>query len=760
MTSKSMTYLQFKSTADTLALTHHNINPEDLFNVLSEITTREQINEYYTRWSAEKVAQSSTENKNLDENSLRAKELEKSLSITRATLESTADAILIINKDGKIADFNQKFLEVTEVPKEIIESGEENAGLGYLLGLLKDPQELIAQMQYLMMHPDKDGDMGDVHFKNGKIVERYSQPHRIGSEIVGRVWSFRDVTEKRKQEESLRLANRAIDSSTHGIILVENNGNFPTTYLNPASSKLLQLNESEALRKPFLTLSDAFTQHAENFLDILREKHTGTLTIQCHTGNKIAWLEINIDPVFGKTDQSITHFVIIINDITKNKELENILQYKTVHDSLTGLPNKAYMEDAIRYQIKKSIKQNEKFGVLFIDIDRFKNINDTLGHHIGDNLLCLFGKRVQNMLKKSDIIARIGGDEFIVLINGIHNIDDLSIVANRLIESSRQTFTSDDHEFNITISIGVVFYPECGRDPETLIRNADIAMYQSKKNGRNQYSIYDASLNQVITRRVQIENELHGAIENNEFQLVYQPIYNIKEGKFTKAETLIRWKNKKLGDVPPNEFIPVVEDIGMISTVGRWIIETAMRQILTWQNTPLKNLTLSINVSAKQLSDENFIKHLNETIEKNNIATHKILFEITESFFLLQEKVTNTLSNLNNLGVKIAIDDFGTGYSNLSYLNKLNIHSLKIDKSFIDQIDSPVFDESVLQTIIAIAKRMHYKLIAEGVETEKQFLFLKENECDEIQGYYFSKPLTVVDFEKFISKADETNKEK
>ena len=750
MTDKSMTYLQFKSTAEKLSLTHHNVTPDDLFNVLSEITTREQINEYYQRWVVETTAQTTPEINTQNENSQRAQELEKSLSITRATLESTADAILIIDKKGKITDFNHKFLEISEVPPEVIESGEENAGLGYLLGLLKDPQDLINQMQYLMMHPDKDGDMGEVHFKNGKIVERYSQPHRIGNEIVGRVWSFRDVTERRQQEESLRLANRAINSSTHGIILIENSPQFLTTYLNPASTTLLNLDDIESLHKPVLTLSDAFSDELDEFLTIFNEKYTGNLTVQCRIGSKINWLEINIDPVYDKTHEKITHFVAIINDITKNKELENILQYKAIHDSLTGLPNKAYIEDTIRYRIKSAAKNNELFGVLFIDIDRFKNINDTLGHHIGDNLLCLFGKRTQNILQKQDIVSRIGGDEFIILVANIKSQNDLSHIATRLLESSRRTFTSDDHEFNITISIGIVYYPDCGKDPETLIRNADIAMYQAKRDDRNRAFLYNTSLNHTITRRVQIENELHNAIANNEFELHYQPIYNLNEQRFTKAEVLLRWKNKKLNNISPAEFIPIIEDVGMITTVGRWVIEQAISQMDAWKNTPLKDIVISINVSAKQLSDESFTKDLNKIIFHHQIPPHKVLFEITESFLLLQEKVTATLGDLHNVGVKIAIDDFGTGYSNLSYLNKLHINSLKIDKSFIDQIETTHFDDSVLLAIIAIAKRMKFKIIAEGVETKKQLDFLEKNNCDEIQGYYYSKPLSKPDFEKFL----------
>src|SRR3990167_7364326 len=501
------------------------------------------------------------------------------------------------------AGFNQKLLEITEVPAELFEKGEENAWLTYLLSLLKDPKELISQMRYLMMHPDQEGDMGDIHFKNGKIAERYSQPHRIGNEIVGRVWSFRDVTEKRKQEESLRLTKRAISASTHGIILIENNSQLTIMYLNPASAHLLNLNETKIVQHSFLTLFPELELHHDKLIDIFHEQYKGSISLQCKINDNLLWLTIDIDPLYDKDQAGISHFVCIINNITKSKELENILHYKAVHDALTGLPNKAYLEDAIRYRIKKALIHHKNFGLLFIDIDRFKNINDTLGHHIGDELLCLFGKRIQNILQKQDIISRISGDEFIILIHSVSDIKKMSGVANRILKATRKKFSYADHEFNITISIGVVHYSDCGNNPETLIRNADIAMYQAKHNGRNQLCLYTKSLNNTISRRMKIENELHNAIQHNEFELHYQPIYNIIENKFDKVEALLRWKNKELGQVSPTEFIPIIEDIGMMTSIGRWVIETAIRQVRLWRKNNIADVAVTINVSAKQLLD-------------------------------------------------------------------------------------------------------------------------------------------------------------
>lgn len=747
MSKKHVTYLQFKSTADKLALTHEQITLNDVYSLLHEIITQEEAESYFDRWQKERPAELDQSQKE----SLRTKELEHALSVARATLESTADAILIVDQKGNLTDFNQKFLEMSGLPNNVIEKGNENAGLAFLITLLEDPEELIGKIRHLMKYPEEQGDMGDVYFKNGKIVERYSQPHRLAGEIVGRVWSFRDVTEKRKQEALLRLSNRAISASTHGIIIIENNADFKVIHLNDAAIKLLGLNVDDVMQQSFLNISEGFSKHADQFLKIFKGKNKGDLTIQYYLNEQLLWLEISIDPVYDKDTKVITHFVAIINDITKRIELENILKYKAVHDTLTGLPNKNYLEDQVRYRIQSSSKSNEIFALLFIDIDRFKNVNDTLGHRIGDELLCLFSKRVRSILGESNSISRIGGDEFIIYLHKVNDVAEIKSIADRVLEICRRKFNYDKHEFNITASIGAVFFPDCGHDTETLIRNADIAMYQAKQNGRNQACIYNRMLNQTVSRRVQIENELYYAIQRNEFTLHYQPIYRIKDAVFYKAEALLRWNNKTLGFVSPMEFIGVAEDIGIMNQIGHWVVKNASDQIVAWREKNI-DVNVNVNISAKQLLDPQFLVDLKAIIDAHPILSERMMIEITESSFLSGEKVLDTLNGLAKLGVKIAIDDFGTGYSNLNYLHKLHVSSLKIDKSFIDQIERTEFNDSIILAIIAIGKRMGFNVVAEGVETQRQLDFLKANYCDDIQGYYFSKPLPVNDFETFMIK--------
>lgn len=681
----------------------------------------------------------------------RALQLEESLAMMRATIEATEDCLLIINKEGKLIGVNKKLIDFVKLPQSALTSKDETEGLNYLFAQITDPQELTNLIMKKYQDPTP-GYCGEMFFRDGRVVERYYQPQIINNVVVGHVWSLRDVTEKRKNEETLRLANRAMYASTHGILLIENKENFPITYFNPACITLLNIDEGRILQHAFLDGINGFLPHQNQFTKILTTNKSGSLTIQYPAHKKIIWLEIKIDPVYEKNQRHISHFVCVINDVSRNKELENILQHKTVHDALTGLPNKVYLEDAIRHRINAASQRGEKFGLLFIDIDRFKNINDTLGHRVGDILLRLFSKRIQNSLQKQDILARIGGDEFIVLIH--HTVSEMALhnIAKRLLEESRKKFAHSYHEFNVTVSIGIALFPEAGADPDALMRNADIAMYQAKFSGRDRLCFYNQSLNNTISRRVKIENELRHAIENNEFELHYQPIYNIANKQFDKVEALLRWNNTKLGKIAPAEFIPIVEDIGMMHLVGEWVIQAVAHQRSLWQNTPFRDTTISLNISAKQLLDENFIRHIKKTLAVNQIIQKIWLLEITESFFLLQEKIPEKLLELKNMGVRIAIDDFGTGYSNLHYLHKLHISYLKIDKSFIDQIDQDCFNDSVLLTIIAIGKSMNFKIIAEGVETKSQYQFLKKSGCDEIQGYYFSKPLPIAQLETFLKK--------
>ncbi|PIZ04349.1 MAG: hypothetical protein COY58_04805, partial [Gammaproteobacteria bacterium CG_4_10_14_0_8_um_filter_38_16] len=436
----------------------------------------------------------------------RTVQLEESLAMMRATIEATEDCLLMINKEGKLVGFNKKLVDFVGLPQSVLTSKDETEGLKYLFSQIVDQQELATLVTQKYQNP-VPGPCGEMLFKDGRIVERYYQPQIVNNEVVGHVWSLRDITERRKQEKTLRLANRAMSASTHGIILIENNAEFIVTYINPASIDLLSINTSTTLQKPLFDGIPELRSHQNKLLEILQIEKKGALTLQYPSKEKVIWLDIKIDPIYEKDQKTISHFVCIINDVSRNKELENILQYKAVHDALTGLPNKLYLEDSIRYRINEASRNVEKFGLLFIDIDRFKNTNDTLGHRVGDILLCLFSKRMQHNLQKQDVIARIGGDEFIILVNQVKNEVELHQIANRLLEACRKKFTHTYHEFNITASIGIVMFPESGRDPETLIRNADIAMYQAKFAGRNRSCFYTKSLNHTVSRRVEIENE-------------------------------------------------------------------------------------------------------------------------------------------------------------------------------------------------------------------------------------------------------------
>lgn len=787
MTSKKISYSTVEKVINNILSADVTPTLEQVQRALSPDMEDKNIVAHFNKWKNknEKRAQKNQikNNSALKRSRKSIAEVERSLALVRGVLESTNDGILVVSNEGKILDYNEKFIEVWGVPREVLEDrNDEKALAAYPLTVLANPEEFYNNTMSIYKDLEAQGRVPDAHFKNGKILERYTFPLKIDGRTVGRVWSNRDITQSRKIEETLRLSKRVIEASPDGIMIIDLSPENENKIIdiNPAFTAITGYTLAEIKDKELSLLTNA-QQEQENLQEIqntiMRRKQI-KLDIHClHKNGDSYWGELHIAPVIDDTDKfnyskklvkktntssdwhndetkveqkQVSHYIGILVNISERKMMEERLIHQATRDSLTGLANKKYLQDAIQYRIATAKENNDLFGLMFIDIDRFKNINDTLGHGVGDELLRLFAKRLQSCIQKQDLIARIGGDEFIILINKIEGSDTLYDISKRLLEASQKKFTRADHEFNISASIGIVQYPEAGTDSETLIRNADIAMYKAKFSGRNQACFYTHALNHSMTRRVEIENELHNAIQNNEFELHYQPIYSLTDKKYNKAEALIRWHNKRLGNVSPAEFIPVAEDIGMMTIIGRWVIESTIAQLNQWEKIGINNLTISINVSTKQLRDENFIQHINQTISHRHVLSRKIILEITESFFLLEEKLANKLNELNILGLKIAIDDFGTGYSNLSYLNKLHVSYLKIDKTFIDQIDEKQFNDSVLLAIIAIAKRMGFKTIAEGVETKNQLSFLADNGCDEIQGYYFSKPLPAAEFEKFI----------
>ncbi|SFL58864.1 diguanylate cyclase (GGDEF) domain-containing protein [Paenibacillus sp. 1_12] len=425
---------------------------------------------------------------------------------------------------------------------------------------------------------------------------------------------------------------------------------------------------------------------------------------------------------------------------TKNAEIE----YYAYQDYLTGLPNRRSFINRLQNRLE-NYDGSSSLAIIFVDLDRFKFVNDTFGHSVGDLLLKAVAIRISEEIRDHGTASRIGGDEFILEILH-HSREDISQLAQRILKELSKPYICEGNELIITPSLGISLYPDNGCDAETLVHNSDIAMYRAKEQGRNNYQFYAYEMNEVISKRVQLEKRLRTALDNNEFVLYYQPQIHLETGNINGIEALIRWNQPELGLIPPLDFIPLAEEIGLIVPIGEWVLRRACEQNVIWRNAGYPPMRVSVNLSARQFLQKSLIENVKQILIDTGLEPHLLELEITESIAMHNEEyVITKLNSLSSLGIKIAIDDFGTGYSSLSYIKKLPLNTLKIDKSFLADIKNDSDDEEITSTIIAMARSMKLNVIAEGVETRAQLNFLQQRKCDEAQGYLFSKPLTEED---------------
>lgn len=436
-------------------------------------------------------------------------------------------------------------------------------------------------------------------------------------------------------------------------------------------------------------------------------------------------------------------------DITARRLAEERSRYLANYDALTGLPNRAYLDDHLKYSLNLAKRNNENLVVMFLDLDHFKDINDTLGHNVGDKLLIESSERLQSSLREGDTVVRLGGDEFIILLPTLW-MNGADRVAQKLIEVMKKPFKFDSIELNLTASIGIALYPEDGDDFETLYKNADTAMYRAKQDGRNRYCFFTKEMQAHSIRNLELGNALRHALDRNELELYYQPQISSKDSKIIGAEALLRWKHPEFGNVSPMEFIPVAEENGMILPIGEWVLRTAVSQAKKWMAEGAEPIIMAVNLSAVQFRHLSLPDTVTRILEEYALPPEYLELELTEGVAMYDpQKAINVMNDLHDRGVRMSIDDFGTGYSSLSYLKKFKIYKLKIDQSFIRDINIDNEDKAIVSAIISMAKRLGLKTIAEGVETITQLEYLRGQECDEIQGYYYSKPLPAKEFEVF-----------
>jgi diguanylate cyclase (GGDEF)-like protein/PAS domain S-box-containing protein len=570
--------------------------------------------------------------------------------------------------------------------------------------------------------------------------------------------SFMDITERKRMEEALRQSEEKyrtiLESIQEGYFEVDLDGNF--TFCNYSMSRLTGHSKEELLgmNHRHFTNEETSKEVFQAFIDVYNTEEPS---------KGFDWQIIKKNGVEGYIEASVTlqkdssgkptGFKGMIRDITERKRTEQQINYMATHDALTGLPNRLMFSQLINHAIRSAQRHGKQLAVLFIDLDRFKAINDSLGHEAGDRLLKEMARRFKRSLRAVDVVGRLGGDEFIILTEEVDELSQIANVAHKILTTTIQPMSLQGEECRVTASIGISIYPGDGTDEQTLIKNADIAMYFAKEEGKNNYQFYSKDIQSQSNKRFSMETNLRRALERNELSLEYQAKVDFKTGMITGVEALLRWENSSLGSITPTQFIPVAEETGLIVPIGRWVMKTACAQNVAWQRQGLPPVCMAVNLSLRQLMDDNLLEDIKAALMDSGMAPNLWELEITESMVMQNPKrLIALLTDIKKLGVRLAIDDFGTGYSSLAQIKNFPIDTLKVDRSFIRNLAQDSENQAITQAIITMGKNLCLTVVAEGVETQEQKDFLRDHVCDEMQGFHFSKPIAPDKFADLLRK--------
>jgi diguanylate cyclase (GGDEF)-like protein/PAS domain S-box-containing protein len=530
------------------------------------------------------------------------------------------------------------------------------------------------------------------------------------------------------------------------------------SYLNLVAERLTGWARDEAIGRPLeevFRIIDAATREAvPNPMAIAtKDNVTVGLTPNCvlirRDGIEAA-IEDSAAPIHDRRGR-VTGAVMVFHDVSTARALSQKMAYLAQHDSLTDLPNRVLLNDRLTQAMAVAQRRKEKIAVLYLDVDRFKHINDSLGHPIGDRLLQSVARRLTDCARASDTVSRQGGDEFVVLFSEVLESQDAATCAEKILQAVGEPHHIDQHDIHVTTSIGIVLYPDDGTDAETLLKNADSAMYQAKDSGRNNYQFFKVDLNTRATERQTLETDLRHAITRGEFELYYQPKMRLASGAITGFEALIRWRHPERGLIHPGQFIPIAEESGLIVSIGHWVLREGCRQASAWRAAGFPPFRLAVNISAVELRAKDFVPGVRAVLAETGFDPQSLELELTETFLMQDSKSTvDVLRSIKDMGLLLALDDFGTGYSSLSYMRRFPIDTLKVDRSFVRDLTTDDADASIVSAVINMGKGLHMNVIAEGVETREQLAFLEEHACPEAQGYYFSHPVAAAEFTELL----------
>jgi len=676
----------------------------------------------------------------------RTHELSQQLHFMRQLVEAIPGPVFYTNRQAHYLGCNQSFLELIGKPREQVVG--RSAGDFAPQNLSQDLPDVggefstsSAALVYESRIIDADGNPRDV------IVHKapYGEPDAPGGGVV---CVMLDITERKRMEVRLQQAATVFDSSAEGITITAPDGRIIA--VNRAFTEITGYAEEDVMGcNPRLLQSGL---HDRDFYlgmwQVLAShgRWRGELWNRRKDGQPFLAL-LTISAVTDRAQQ-VTHYVGVFSDITELRRAHDQLNHQAHHDPLTGLPNRLLLGDRLHKALQRASREQSGLAVLFVDLDRFKNINDTLGHQIGDRVLCEVARRLERLLRESDTVGRLGGDEFLIIVEDTGDATVISHIADKILHALQASPVTVEHEFYVGASIGISVFPQDGRDGETLMKNADVAMYRAKERGRNAYEFFTKDLTQTSLARLQMETDLRRAIERGELEIFLQPQYSLASGRIVGAEALVRWLRPGQGMVMPGEFITLAEESGLIVAIGEWVQETAARQWATWVAAGLDPGVLSINVSGVEFVRGRIQETARRTLAVSALPPHLLELEITESAVMTHaENSVQILDNLRAMGLMLAIDDFGTGYSSLAYLKRLPLNKLKVDQSFVRGLPKDSEDCAIARAVIALGHSLQLTVIAEGVENEAQREFLARAGCDEIQGYLRGRPMTCAEYE-------------
>ncbi len=677
----------------------------------------------------------------------RTAELAIQLNFLEQLIEAIPGPVFYKNREGRYLGCNQRYLDFTGNKRsewlgatvhEI--TGKELADQSQLSDdeLLRNPGSHAYEVQV----QSAGGELRDVIINKATFSDRDG---KVGG-IIGVMF---DITERKRMEERMQQAATVFQSSAEGIVITAPDGSIIA--VNRAFTEITGYGEGEVIGlNPRILKSDRQDAnfYSKMWGDILRHGRWQGEIWNKRKDGRLYPESLTISAVTD-ADGGIRHYVGVFSDITELKRANELLDHQAHHDHLTGLPNRLLLEDRLRVALLRAHRENSQVAVLFIDLDRFKNINDSLGHHVGDGVLRDVARRIATLTRESDTVARLGGDEFVIVMEGIHEPAMASRIAEKILDELRENPVKAEQEFYIGASIGISLFPQDGSDSASLIKHADAAMYRAKERGRNTYEFFTNELTQSSLDRFKMETELRRAIERDELRVYLQPKFSLKTGELTGAEALVRWQHSRQGLVPPMNFIPLAEESGLIVMLGEWVQQSACAQWAEWVQAGLDPGMLSINVSGVEFRRGKILGTVSEVLKATGLTPTLLELEITESAIMTQaENSVRVLHELRAMGICLAVDDFGTGYSSLAYLKRLPLNKLKIDQSFVRGLPADAEDAAIVRAVIALGHSLQLKLIAEGVETESQREFLLDAGCDEMQGYLRGKPMAVADFRR------------